>query len=217
MFLSPVSCWLLCFVLGLTPKVLCLRHGWGGGGGWRAHVQKQSVTQNGRTPFFPIMQQSKVQLWHLWAPDSALMELVVPGEWLAADSWEGWQPACIHWCQAHKNSSQTHWKVILGELKFCKSRASILCSSSATLPSAAATYQLHMPVSTSEPGQSRVCCRRGSIIKSWRLLVRRGLGGQIHTALSHLFVASWHWWGSEHPLSRWVSIHPQLGVGACSQ
>ena len=29
---------------------------------------------------FPIMQQSKVQLWPLQAPDSVTMELVVPSE-----------------------------------------------------------------------------------------------------------------------------------------
>lgn len=133
-FLSPVLCLLLCFVSGLTPKVSCLRHR-----ERRVHKQKQSVTQNGIITFF-FHHAAKarcscgrgrllIQLrWSWWFLVNDWQQ--IPGRGGSQQAYTG---PSIH--ESLPGDSQTHWRVILGELKFCKSRTDMLYSSSATLPS----------------------------------------------------------------------------------
>lgn len=122
------------------------------------------------------MQQSKVQLWPLRAPDSATMELVVPREWLAADSWEGRQPAGIHWSKhtwippwGLTDTLKGHSRGTEVLQKQDRHALQQLCYS--PLP-ATATGHSHMLVSMGELDQSRICGRQDRIIKSWRILVR---------------------------------------------
>lgn len=131
-FLSPVLCLLLCFVSGLTPKVSFLRPMVR-----RVYEQTQSVTQNWRITFFPLCSKARCSC--------GLCRLLTQLQW----SWwflvNDWQknPKKGSSRQTHTGPStmnptlgtQTHWRVIIGELKLGKSKADVHYSSSATFRS----------------------------------------------------------------------------------